>query len=97
MSRTCNAACVDLVIFPIGDDCCSVVVILATPIVARSASAFVGPAAKRVVPTTPAFARTFDLHRLRVAFERQDIAASPVAGADREDGMMVFIAMVCHA
>jgi hypothetical protein len=54
-------------------------------------------AAMRVVPTTPAFARTFDLHRRRIIPARQDTAASPVAGADRENGMMVFIAMVCHA
>jgi len=32
----------------------------------------------------PVFARTFDLHRRRIASARQDTAASPVAGADRK-------------
>jgi hypothetical protein len=44
--------------------------------------------------------RTFDLNRLRIPAAREDTAASRAAGADKENGMMVFIAKpgpVTHA
>jgi hypothetical protein len=51
------------------------------------------PAAARVDSTTAAYPRTFDLHRRRIPSARQDTAAARADCADKENGMMVFIAM----
>jgi len=51
------------------------------------------PPAARVDSTTAAYPRTFDLHRRRIPSARQDTAAACAACANKENGMMVFIAM----